>query len=399
MKTKLPEGWQDVELGNSNYFKILPSGIDKFEGDKDYLSTESIQGTNIKKVECKITYEERPSRANMQPVLNSIWFAKMKSTLKVYSFDEDNKNEIKKFILSTGFMGIKVNENKVYPKYLKFFFLSKLFNKEKDKLSTGSTQMGINNDFIRKIKLLIPSLPAQEKIIQILEKAEKLKQNREDADKLTKDYLRSVFYEMFGDPIKNNKKWNKKTLSSFGEIKTGNTPSRLKKEYYGDYIDWIKSDNLNTPYMFITSAQEKLSKEGLKVGRIVPKGSILVTCIAGSVSCIGNCAVTNKEVSFNQQINAIVPNKKTNTLFIYFLINISKKYIQSFSQKALKGIVSKRVFENISFISPPLPLQQKFAKIVEQVETLKEKQQKSKEKIDEMLNSLMQRAFNGELVK
>ena len=91
MKTKLPEGWKEVELGNPGYFTILSSRINKFKGEKEYLSTESVQGTKIKKVECVVTYKDRPSRANMQPILNSVWFAKMQATLKVYSFDEENK--------------------------------------------------------------------------------------------------------------------------------------------------------------------------------------------------------------------------------------------------------------------------------------------------------------------
>ena len=92
---KLPDGWKEVELGNQEYFTILSSGIDEFKDEKNYLSTESIKGTKINKIEAIITYEDRPSRANMQPVLNSVWFAKMKATLKVYSFDEKNKEEIK----------------------------------------------------------------------------------------------------------------------------------------------------------------------------------------------------------------------------------------------------------------------------------------------------------------
>ena len=57
------------------------------------------------------------------------------------------------------------------------------------------------------------------------------------------------------------------------------------------------------------------------------------------------------------------------------------------------------MIKNIQIPLPPLELQKKFAYIVEQVEKLKEKQKQSREKIEEMFNSLMQRAFNGELVK
>jgi len=395
--------WKEVYLGNKEYFELLPSGIDDFKDEKEYLSTESVQGTKINKIECRITYKDRPSRANMQPLLNSVWFAKMQSTMKVYAFTKDNEKDIKKYILSTGFLGVKIMDNKISPAYIKFYLTTSKFNSEKDNLCTGSTQRGINNSFAMKIKIPLPfregkpDLEEQARVLKILGGTEKLKEKSKKSQELLDEYLKSVFDNMFGDPVINNKSWDKKPLSQFGDVKTGNTPSRLREEYYGNYIDWIKSDNLNTPYMHITPSQEKLSEEGARKGRVVPKGSVLVTCIAGSVSCIGNCAITDKEVAFNQQINAIVPNKNTNAIFIYFLINNSKKHIQSFSQKSLKGIVNKKSFENIAFICPPLPLQQKFSKIVEQVEKMKENIKKTKHNSEELFNSLMQKAFRGEL--
>ena len=120
MKNKLPNGWIETNLGNKEYFEILPSGLNKFSGEKKYLSTESIKKTKIEKVECKISYNNRPSRANMQPSLNSVWFAKMKNTLKIYSFDKNNKEEVDIYILSTGFAGIKINEQLVDIRYLRF---------------------------------------------------------------------------------------------------------------------------------------------------------------------------------------------------------------------------------------------------------------------------------------
>ncbi len=59
--------WPTKKLGEKEYFEILGSGIEKFEGEKEYLSTSSIEGNKIIAPECKITYQKRPSRANMQP--------------------------------------------------------------------------------------------------------------------------------------------------------------------------------------------------------------------------------------------------------------------------------------------------------------------------------------------
>ena len=104
-----------------------------------------------------------------------------------------------------------------------------------------------------------------------------------------------------------------------------------------------------------------LSEKGAKEGRIASKNSILVTCIAGSLSCIGNVAIADREVAFNQQINAIIPSEKINEVFLYYLILNSNEYIQNYSTKSMKGMISKTVFSSIYFISPPIEIQNQFA--------------------------------------
>ncbi|MFA5070907.1 MAG: restriction endonuclease subunit S [Candidatus Pacearchaeota archaeon] len=394
---QLFESWKEVELGNKDYFEILSSGINKFEGEKDYLSTESIQGTDIEKTECKITYQDRPSRANMQPIFNSVWFAKMKETLKVYSFDKDNREEIRKYILSTGFTGIKVDEKKVYPKYLKLFLTSKFFNEEKDKLCTGSTQKGINNNFIVKIKIPLPSLQVQEQIVSILEKAELLKQKRKESDKLTKEYLQSVFYEMFGDPIKNNKKWDLKKLNELGKWLSGGTPSRSKPEYFEGDINWYSSGELNN--LFISDSIEKITELAIKESgaKLIKKNSLLLgmyDTAALKSSITTNICSCNQAIAYSN-----LENKNVEILYLYYIIQIGKESYLKQRRGIRQQNLNLSMIKNIQIPLPPLELQKKFAYIVEQVEKLKEKQKQSREKIEEMFNSLMQRAFNGELVK
>jgi type I restriction enzyme S subunit len=116
----------------------------------------------------------------------------------------------------------------------------------------------------------------------------------------------------------------------------------------------------------------------LKVGRYVDEDSILVTCIAGSPATIGNVVLTNRKVAFNQQINSLTPTKQFDPLFIYCLFKFSKKQIQSSTTKGMKRIITKSVFENLEMINPPLRLQQKFASIVGDTESLRQSKSKAK---------------------
>ena len=175
---------------------------------------------------------------------------------------------------------------------------------------------------------------------------------------------------MFGDPKDNLKGYAKKQLKETCRIITGNTPSRAVAEYYGDDIEWIKTDNIVEGILYPTTAAESLSEKGMAVGRTVEKDSILMACIAGSLSSIGRVCVTDRKVAFNQQINAIEPIQY-NTLFLYVMLQLSKEYLIEEINMALKGILSKSKLEEKMFILPPMDLQQQFAAFVEQTDKSK----------------------------
>ena len=82
---------------------------------------------------------------------------------------------------------------------------------------------------------------------------------------------------MFGDPRDNSMGFEKQKLKDSCIVVTGNTPSRAIAEYYGDYVEWIKTDNIVTGLINPTRAKECLSEKGMEVGRIVQKDSILMT--------------------------------------------------------------------------------------------------------------------------
>ena len=136
---------------NQGYARIIKaSEMKKFSGEKLYLSTSSIDKNGIFKIECKITYNDRPSRASMIPIKNSVWFAKMKDSIKVYKSENDDES---KYILSTGFYGILCNEDVVNPDWMVEIFKSNYFNNQKDRFSEGSSMSGIKENQLEDIKV------------------------------------------------------------------------------------------------------------------------------------------------------------------------------------------------------------------------------------------------------
>lgn len=300
--------------------------------------------------------------------------------------------------ISQDLTGLILDLKRILPIYLVYYLHSPRIQKTLEQYSRGTTIKGIQRSDLSHIKVPLPPLDTQRKIVAILDKAEATQRLRAEADALTQELQRSAFLEIFGNPVKNEKGWVKKPLREFGEIITGNTPPRERAEYYGNHIEWIKSDNINTPFTYLTRSEEMLSKQGADVGRIAPKGSVLITCIAGSISCIGNTAIADREVAFNQQINAIVPNKSVNPVFLYHLFRNSQGYIQKFSTHSMKGMISKGVLSSIPLILPPVEIQDSFASIAQQIEEIRNQQHESTYEVSSLLNALMSKAFIGELI-
>lgn len=253
----------------------------------------------------------------------------------------------------------------------------------------------LNKATISKQYISIPPLSTQLAIVSELDKINELIRLKKEQLKDFDNLAQSLFYEMFGDPVENEKGWEVKKLGEIGEVKTGNTPSRSNDNFYNEkFIEWIKTDNIRNEQMNPTTAAEYLSRDGAECGRIVSKGSILVACIAGSLSSIGKCCITTKNVAFNQQINAITPyGDFCNSIYLYELIRNSYKYIQQNATTGMKHILSKSIFEKMKFPLPPLSLQRLFAQRIEQIEREKSEVQKSIQDLETLLASRMQYWF------
>ena len=150
--------------------------------------------------------------------------------------------------------------------------------------------------------------------------------------------------------------WETKNVKDFGYVVTGNTPSTNVSEYWGRTHTWITPTDINNK-IFVSSSERRLTEKGYSVSRRLPSGSVLVTCIAS----IGKNCILHGQGSCNQQINAICVNDKNYNLFIYYLMEFNKQYLENLAGITATKIIKKQIFENIEFIVPPLPEQQAIA--------------------------------------
>ena len=190
--------------------------------------------------------------------------------------------------------------------------------------------------------------------------------------------------------------WEKCRIGDYGKVVTGNTPPTKDVENYidGQYL-WASPADLGT-IKSITETNTKLSSKGFAKTRILPKGSVLVTCIG---STIGKMGMAMKEMATNQQINSVVVNEDNNNEFVYYAIQSAfPRYLSSIAVQAVP-IVSKSAFEQLSNKRPCLQEQEKigslFALLDERIAT----QSKLIEKLESLIKGLEDKILDNPLWK
>ena len=148
----IPADWQVETVFKNRLSSIIKPGVTPFT-TKTYLATAEVNGTSISTGNT-VDFETRESRANMQPTENSVWFAKMKKSIKHLYLNPAMKTLIEESILSTGFCGLQCSEYSF--EYIASFIEHSYFETLKDTLAHGATQEAVNNDDLAGIVLVIP---------------------------------------------------------------------------------------------------------------------------------------------------------------------------------------------------------------------------------------------------
>lgn len=161
--SKLPKGWEIVNMMEFIYF--VPTGILKFSGKRKYYSTGSINGKSHMP-EGEYSYDNRPSRANRTAAKGDVFQARMQGTDKALLVQESIEGQL----FSTGFLQLRPIANTYDSKLLFYFVKSDFFLKQRDEFATGSTQIALTDTNAKKLKLIVPPLAEQRRIVAKLEK-------------------------------------------------------------------------------------------------------------------------------------------------------------------------------------------------------------------------------------
>jgi len=380
MKNKLPEGWKEVTLGevaefiNGRAFK--PSEWEN--KGKIIIRIQDLTGNMEDPNFTTKTFEERYLVRKGDLLIS--WSA----TLDAFIWDKEEG------WLNQHIFKVAEKNGIIDKKYL--FYLIKTKINEMKKNTHGSTMKHITKGNFESIKISLPPLPTQQKIVSILEKADRAKELRKEADELTKDFLKAVFMEMFGDLNTNNKEFPICYLSEVCEI---NPRKSELDEGYNEKVSFMTMADVGEEGQIYNLELRKF--EDVNTGfTYFKKNDVLFAKITPCMeNGKGAIAKIPTDTGFGStEFHVLRPIKdKTTSEWIYYLLSL--KQVREEAEK--KMTVPTGFFSILKIPLPPLAIQNKFASIVKEVEAMKEQQKLSKDHIDDLFNALMQKAFRGEL--
>ena len=284
--------------------------------------------------------------------------------------------------------------------YNKFLFYSLFFlHKKGITLKYQNKTTGILNIRLDKYleeKILVPSLTDQVRIAKLLSRVEELIEDRKKSINLLDDLLKSKFYDMFGNPVKNEKAWEEKILSDLGTLDRGVSKHRPRNapELLGGIYPLIQTGDVANSGLYIESYKQTYSKLGVAQSKLWDKGTLLITIAAN----IAKTGILKIDACFPDSIVGFIPNhKKTNSIYIHFVFQFFQQILEKNAPQAAQKNINLSILRNLNIPVPSIEMQNQFAEIAQKVEALKKDYKESLSKLENLYGSLSQRVFKGEL--
>ena len=258
----------------------------------------------------------------------------------------------------------------------------------------GSTQRRRSMDKadLLSMPIPVPSLDNQQQIVSELDLLsgviEKQKTQLEELDKLAQ----SIFYDMFGDPVTNEKGWKQEKLGHIFQTSSGGTPSKNNIDYYeGGSIPWLRSGEVSQGFIYKTELFITEAGMNNSSAKIFPVDTVAIAMYGATVGQVG---IIKVPMTTNQAVCGLFPNPDYSPIFMmYFLKGMQPVYLKDAAGGAQPNI-SQGIIKNTYIPLIPLSLQQEFAAKVEAIEAMKAKVRQSLKEAETLFNERMDYYFN-----
>ena len=367
--------WKLFKVGD--IFKISSGGTpsrnkpEYFEnGNIPWVKTGDLKGVFVKFPEEKITdLALANSSAKIFPK-NTVLLAMYGATIGACS--------ILPFEASTNQACAAFLPNEKCNVYFLYYFLSSIKQDLID-LGVGGGQPNISAGIIKDLQIPLPPLETQQKIAAILDAADTLRQKDKALVAKYDELTQALFLDMFGDPVSNPKGWEKLKLGLVTNMKAGKfiSASEIRSETGKDLFACYGGNG-------IRGYVKSYTHDGCFV------------LIGRQGALCGNVKTVNGKFHATEHAIVCSPKMEYETLWFYYLLEILN--LNRFATGAAQPGLNVGTLVDLDIIFAPYQLQNQFAERVAIIEKQKAIAQTSLEKSEELFNSLLQKAFKGELV-
>lgn len=283
--------------------------------------------------------------------------------------------------------------------YLCHFLNSVEGQKRVLQFSKGTTRLRTNLSDLKKVEIPLPPLNDQKRIAHLLGKVEGLIARRKQHLEQLDDLFKSVFLEMFGDPVRNDKGWDTVSFHKVGKFISGGTPSKKREDFWIGNFPWVSPKDMKVTK--IGDSKDHISEKVFKetsLKRIAPNHLLIV--VRGMILAHSfPVAINSVEIAINQDMKAIKPYKEINVVFLLHCLISMKRQILKLISTAGHGTrkLDSIAMEKLLIPKPPKDLQEQFISIAGKVESIKSRYQQSLAYLESLYGALSQKAFKGEL--
>lgn len=256
-----------------------------------------------------------------------------------------------------------IDENQLMPEYLMLWFSRPEFDRYARFKSHGSVREVMDWDEMCKVELPVPSIEKQRSIV----KAYKTITDRIVLKKRINDNLAAQASAIYHSMFDEQNEWLKGSVSDFGEVVGGATPSKDIDEYFcSDGIVWLTPKDLtSTGKKFIYKGETDITEAAYCScsTKLLPKGSVLLTSRA-PVGCV---AIAMTDLCTNQGFKSIIPKSEFGTAFVYYFLKENRQLLESHSSGTTFMEISGNVLKAIPVSIPPEELTKKFSSMCEPI--------------------------------
>lgn len=310
-----------------------------------------------------------------------------------------------------GFISVlRPNTAKIDPRYLFRWFASDRIQARVRSFGQQTTNISnLNIDRCLKLKIPLPPLPEQQRIAEILGRADALRARRRSALAQLDTLAQYIFLEMFGEPLDgppiDTRAIRTRTptgctwelLTDVARLATGHTPDRENSRYWNGEIPWITLTDIRVlDGAVATATLQNVTPLGIENSPAVllPKGTV---CFSRTAS-VGFVTVMGREMATSQDFMNWVCGPRLDPTYLMWALIMSRKRLLALSSGSTHRTIYMRVVEQFRVLVPPIEVQRDFAKRVEALSSLKSVHRRSATSLDNLFRSLQQRAFEGSLV-